>query len=40
MPVSGESHEGKIYPVEHELNRHKNSDDVSLDQESGDTAGE
>src|SRR5260370_28487944 len=40
MPVSGESHEGKIYAVEHELNRHKTSEDVPLDQESGNTARE
>src|SRR5258708_911817 len=33
VPTTGEGHKSQIHAVEHQLNRHKDSDDVALEQE-------
>src|SRR3954464_7953589 len=40
LPLVGERDEGKIHRVQHQLDRHERGDDVALEQEPGDAAGE
>jgi hypothetical protein len=38
MPLRGEGDERQIRPIEHQFNRHEDSDDVALYQKPGDAA--
>jgi hypothetical protein len=40
VPLRRECDERQVDSIEHQLNRHKNRDDVALDQKPGHTAGE
>src|ERR1700730_12231865 len=40
MPVRCEGHERKVHAIQHQLDRHKNRDDVALDQEPEHTTDE
>jgi hypothetical protein len=40
MPMRGEGHEREVHCIEHQLNRHEDSDDVAFDKKRSYSDGE